>query len=138
MEKAKPSETEKVDEYMNKFQHPLKEVMEKLREFILSIDKTIGEEVKWNAPTFFYTGELKKSDPKVFKRYLIVSNVHRKDYIMLVLPHGADADDNSGFLEGEYTDGRRLLKFHDLKELESKKKQLKKVVKDLLKNIETK
>jgi hypothetical protein len=132
---TKASETTKVDEYMKKFEHPLKDVLEELRKFILSIDKSIGEEIKWNAPTFFYTGEMKPSDPKEYKRYLVVSNVHNKDHIMLVLPHGANADDGSGFLEGTYADGRRLLKFYNMREVDSKKSKLKEVIIKLLNEI---
>ena len=43
-----------------------------LREVILTTDASIGEEIFWNAPTFFYTGEMKPFDPKEYKRYIIV------------------------------------------------------------------
>lgn len=132
---TKASQPDKVDAYMNDFKHPLKEVLEELREVILKTDKSIGEEVKWNAPTFFFTGEMEPSDPKLYKRYLIVSNVHRKDEIMLVLPHGAAVDDGSGFLEGTYSDGRRLLKFRSVEDIKAKKKQLQEVLKNLLKKM---
>ena len=60
----KPSEPEKVDAYMQKLKHPLADVVAALRRIILSTDSEIGEEVKWNAPTFFFSGEMKPSDPK--------------------------------------------------------------------------
>jgi hypothetical protein len=132
---TKKNEPEKVDAYMQKFTHPLKEVMEALRQIILKVDKQIGEEVKWNAPTFFYSGEMEPADPKLYKRYIAVSNVHPKDHIMLVLPHGADVDDGSGFLEGEYKDGRRLLKFHSMEDVKAKQKQLQEVIKALVKSM---
>jgi len=61
---AKPSEPDKVDAYMQGLKHPLADVVEALRRIILSTDREIGEEVKWNAPTFFYAGEMKPFNPK--------------------------------------------------------------------------
>ena len=132
-ENTKASDPEKVDDYIAKLKHPLKKVVEALREVILATDKEIGEEIKWNAPTFFYSGEMKPSDPKKYKRYLIVFNLFKKDCIRLVFPSGARVNDKSGMLEGDYTDGRRLAIFHDLKEVKSKGKTLQAVIKTWLK-----
>jgi hypothetical protein len=126
---TKPSEPEKVDEYIQKLKHPLADVVKALRQIILSTDKEIGEEIKWNAPTFFYAGEMGPSDPKEYKRYLIVFNLHKKDCIRLVFPSGAKVDNGSGLLEGDYADGRRLAIFSSVKDVESKKKALQGVVK---------
>ncbi len=54
---TKPSEPEKVDAYMSRLKHPLAKVVEQLRKIILSTNKEVGEEIKWNAPTFFYAGK---------------------------------------------------------------------------------
>jgi hypothetical protein len=81
---TKSSEREKVDAYMQELMHPLANVAEALRKIILSTDPEIGEEIKWNAPAFFYSGEMKPSDPKNYKRSLAVFNLHRKDCIRLV------------------------------------------------------
>jgi hypothetical protein len=81
---TKPSEPDKVTKYMEALEHPRKDVLEELRKIILSADKEIGEEIKWNGPTFFYAGEMPPSDPKEYKRYLVVSNLFRKDCIRLV------------------------------------------------------
>ena len=53
---TKASEPEKVDAYMGRLKHLLAKVVEDLRQIILSTDKEIGEEIKWNAPTFFTVG----------------------------------------------------------------------------------
>jgi hypothetical protein len=129
---TKPSEPDKVDEYMRKLKHPLAEVVEALRRIILSTDKEIGEEIKWNAPTFFYAGEMKPSNPKEYKRYIVVFNLYRKDCIRLVFPSGARVKDASGFLEGDYADGRRLGMFHGMEDVKSKKKVLQDVIKKWL------
>jgi hypothetical protein len=72
---TKPSEPEKVDAYMAKLKHPLADVVAALRKIILSTEREIGEEIKWDAPAFFYSGEMKPSDPKEYKRYIIVFNL---------------------------------------------------------------
>jgi uncharacterized protein YdhG (YjbR/CyaY superfamily) len=61
---TKASESEKVVGYMSRLKHPLAKVVEDLRQIILSTDEEIGEEIKWNAPTFFYAGKMKPTNPK--------------------------------------------------------------------------
>lgn len=134
---TKSSEPDKVDEYMQRLKHPRVKVIEALRRAILSTDKEIGEEIKWNAPTFFYAGEMKPSDPREYKRYIVVFNLYKKDCIRLVFPSGAKVKDASGLLEGEYADGRRLAMFCDMKDVESKKKALQGVIKEWLTLLET-
>jgi hypothetical protein len=125
---TKPSEPEKVDEYVRQLKHPLVAVVEALRRIILSTDCEIGEEIKWNAPTFFYSGEMKPSNPKEYKRYIVVFNLYQKDCIRLVFPSGAKVKDTSGLLEGDYADGRRLAMFHDLDEVKAKEKALQRAI----------
>ena len=127
---TKPSDTAKVDAYMNGLQHPLKEVLEALRGIILSADAEVGEEIKWNAPTFFYAGEMTQSDPKEYRRYLVVSNLFQKDCIRLVFWQGGRVNDTSGFLEGDYKDGRRLAHFRSMEDVEAKRGKLVRVVRE--------
>ena len=101
MTTTKPSEPEKVDAFIKRLKHPLKDVVVSLRKIILEADSEIGEEIKWNAPTYFYTGEMEQSDPKLYKRYLIVFNLFKKDCIRLVFWGGAKVSDMSGFLQGD-------------------------------------
>jgi hypothetical protein len=129
---TKPSEPQKVDAYLKKLKHPLLDVVEALRQIILGTDPEIGEEIKWNAPTFFYAGEMKPSNPKEYKRYLIVSNLYRKDCIRLVFPSGAKIRDTSGLLEGDYADGRRLALFHNMEDVQAKKQALQRAIKGWL------
>ncbi|NOT76785.1 MAG: DUF1801 domain-containing protein [Cyclobacteriaceae bacterium] len=130
---VKLSEPEKVDQFMKSAVHPLVKVMEALRKIILSTDKEIGEEIKWNAPSFFYTGEMKPFDPKEYKRHIVVFNLHKKDAIRLIFPSGAIVGDKTGLLEGDYADGRRIANFSDLKEVKAKEADLKKVISKWLK-----
>ena len=105
---VKPSNPKVVDEFMNTFSHPLLPVAMAVREAILRADPNIGEEIKWNAPAFFFSGTMQEGNPKEYRRYLVVFNFHRKDCLRLVFWHGDRAADKSGFLQGDYPDGRRL------------------------------
>ena len=129
----KVSEPHKVNAYMQNLQHSLVEVVEVLRQIILSTDKEIGEEIKWNSPTFFYSGEMKPFNPKEYKRYIIVFNLFKKDCVRLVFPSGAKINDTSGLLQGDYADGRRLAIFYSMEDVTSKEKAIKKIIKTWLK-----
>lgn len=96
---TKQSEPEKVDAYMSKLDHPLAEVVANLRRIILSTNSEIGEEIKWNAPTFFYAGKMKPTNPKEYRRHIVVFNLYKKDCIRLVFPSGAKVKDTSKLLE---------------------------------------
>jgi hypothetical protein len=132
---TQPSKPEEVDAYMKNLKHPLADLAEQIRRTILAADSTIGEEIKWNAPAFFYTGPMKPFNPKDYSRHLIVFNFHRKDSIRLVFWHGDRANDKSGFLEGDYPDGRRLAIISNEEELESRKNVLVKAIKAQLKHL---
>ena len=133
---TKSSEPGEVDAYMQGLTHPLANVVEALRKIILSTDREIGEEIKWNAPTFFYSGEMKPFNPKEYKRHLVVFNLFRKDCIRLVFPSGARVNDKSGLLEGDYADGRRLALFHNMEEVISKKAALQSVIRQWLETLD--
>jgi len=130
---TKPSEPEKVDAYIQSMKHPLKDVVIELRKLIRETDKLIGEEIKWNAPTFFYSGPMRPFNPKEYKRYLIVFNLYQQNCIRLVFPSGAKVDDGSGqLLEGSYADGRRLAMFRSLDDVQSKKPLMQLAIKKWL------
>ena len=129
--KTKPTDQEQVTEHIKKLEPSLGEAIEKLRQIILSSNEEIGERIKWNNPSFYYTGEMKDFDPKEYKRDMIVLNLH-KGKIMLVFPSGAKVTDHSGLLEGNYPDGRKTTIFNNLDEILEKQKVLQKVIKDWL------
>ena len=133
--KAKLSEQEQVTEHIQKLEPALAQVVETLRRIILSTDPEIGERIKWNNPSFYYTGEMIEFDPKEYKRDLIVMNLH-KGRIMLVFPSGAKVNDQSGLLEGDYKDGRRIAIFKDLEDVQAKQGALQKIIQDWLKLVE--
>lgn len=132
---VKMSDTEQVTEHIRKLGPELGEVIETIRQIILSTDKEIGERIKWNNPSFYYTGEMKPFDPKEYKREIVVMNLF-KGRIMLVFPSGAKVKDTSGLLEGDYKDGRRIAIFKDLNDVKAKEKSLKKIIRDWLKLVD--
>jgi hypothetical protein len=121
---------------MEALKHPLKDVMAALRKIVLSTDESIGEEVKWNAPTFFFAGEMPPFNPKEYRRYLIVWNLFKKDCIRLVFPSGARIADKTGLLTGEYADGRRLALFSSMDEVKAKKVALQAAIRKWLETLE--
>ena len=134
---TRPSDPAAVDAFMKGLKHPLASLAAALRRAILAADRTIGEEIKWNAPAFFYTGEMPAFDPKEYRRHLVVFNFYRKDCIRLVFWHGDRAKDRTGLLEGSYPDGRRLAHFASAGELKAAKKALVGALKSQLKHLKT-
>ena len=100
--------------------------------------ESIIEGIKWNAPTFFYAGEMGPFNPKEYKRYIVVFNLYKKDFIRLVFPSGANVGDASRLLQGDYADGRRLAMFYDLKDVKDKEKALQGIIKKWLSLLDTK
>lgn len=127
MAKSKLSDKEQIDLHISKLDPEIARCVSYLREFILNTDKEIGERIKWNNPSFYYTGEMKDFDPKEYKRELIVFNLF-KGKIMLVFPSGAKVNDTSGLLTGDYADGRRIVTFEDLEDIKAKEKNLQKII----------
>jgi hypothetical protein len=133
--KPKPTDSEQVSALIKKLDPAIRKTAEYLRQLILKTDKEIGERIKWNNPSFYYTGEMAPFDPKEYKREIIVFNLH-KNRIMLVFPTGAKVNDKSGLLTGDFKDGRRIVIFKDLPDVKSQEKNLRGVVKKWLDLVE--
>jgi Domain of unknown function (DU1801) len=116
-----------VTNFIQKLEPKLAEIIEEIRQTILGTDKIIDEQIKWNSPSFFYSGGMKPFDPKAYKRDLAVLNIRKE--IILVFPTGTSINDTTGILEGAYTDGRRLVYFKDLADVKMKKESLQQVIK---------
>jgi len=131
----KLTDKEQVTEHIQKLDPAFGKIIEAIRQIILSTDKEIGERIKWNNPSFYYTGEMKPFDPKEYKREIVVFNLY-KGRILLVFPSGAKIKDESGLLQGDYKDGRRITILKDLKDVKSKEKTLQNVIKKWLKLVD--
>lgn len=124
----KPTDSEQVTAHIQKLNPEIADVVDHIRQIILDVDTQIGERIKWNNPSFYYTGEMKPFDPKEYKREIAVFNLF-KERIMLVFPSGAKINDTSGLLQGDYKDGRRIATFSNLEDVISKKEVLKNSIK---------
>jgi hypothetical protein len=60
----------------------------------------------------------------------------RKEKILCVLPTGISIKQNTAILEGDYTDGRRMITFKDLDDIKAKEQQFKDAIKEWLSLIE--
>ena len=105
---------------MTGLRHPLKAEMEAVRLIIKNADKRISERIKWKAPSYYY-----KEDMVTFNGWA-TKNVH------LVFHHPAIVKIKSDLLEGDYKD-RRMMYFTDMADVKKKRKELEKIVKELVK-----
>lgn len=134
MANTKLSNTELVTGFIKKLDEPTKEIVETLRQIILSTDAEIAEEIKWNAPSFYYTGQMKPFDPKEYRRHIIVMNLHKR--LLLVFPSGAKIDNTSGLLTGDYKDGRRLVEIKTIEDVKEITPALQAAIRDWLSKVE--
>lgn len=122
MKKVDPTagNTEQVDEFMEKLDHPFKAEVQLIRQIIKNLNQDIIEQIKWNAPSFSYKGE-----------YLVTFNLWEKRKIHLVFHNPMISGVKSKLLEGNY-ENRRMAYFADKKDIEEKRAALENVLKDLI------
>ena len=53
-----------VDAWLARYDNPMKDVVQRIREIVLGADARVDECVKWQAPTFTYRGNLASFYPK--------------------------------------------------------------------------
>jgi hypothetical protein len=133
---TKPSLPDEVDAYIAALKHPLVKVVRLTRETVLSASPSIGEEIKWNAPSFFFKGKMAPSDPKLYLRYLVNFNLFRKDCLRLIFLRAGEIPDPAGLLQGDYKDGRRLVLFSSMDEVKANAAALKRILRAQLEQIE--
>lgn len=92
----KVKSTQSVDELLAGLDHPLRMDIEELRTLVLSTSDSIGEEVKWNSPSF-YTGE-----------HFATMRLHGKVPLQLILHLGAK---KAALPSGAIQDPDRLLQW---------------------------
>ncbi len=135
MAKSKLSDQEQVAAHIAQLEPALGNIVETIRQIILNTDPEIGERIKWNNPSFYYTGEMQDFDPKEYKREIAVFNLF-KGRIMLVFPSGAKLNDSSGLLGGDFKDDRKTAIFNDLEDVNAKKEALQQVIRTWLGMVE--
>lgn len=120
-------DTAAVTAHIRQLEPQLARIVDAIRQIILSTHKDIGERIKWNNPSFYYTGKMKPFDPKEYKREIAVFNLF-KGRIMLVWPSGAKVQDSTGLLQGSYNDGRRTIIFKDMNDVKNNTAALKEIL----------
>ena len=107
----------KVDQWFESYNNPLKDLVNQVREIILATDERITEDIKWQAPTFIYKGNIASFFPK------------SKKNVSLMFHKGAAIDNPDGLLEGE---GKisRVARFYDAQDIEKKKTALETIIKN--------
>jgi hypothetical protein len=108
--------------------HPLIDGVEVLRHLIKSSSSLVGEQVKWNSLSYFIKAELKPFNAKEYKSDIVVINLVKPAYILLVFPTGSLIDDVTGLLEGDFPDTRKVIKFSSLEEINLKADNLQLVI----------
>ena len=124
---SKISGPEQVAEYFAALDHPLKGVLLRVREAILSADGDLTEHIKWKAPSFCHSGDDR-----------VTFNLYRDGSLLLIFHRGAKVkdvkgnrrliDDPTGLLEW-LADDRASLKIKDADDLDAKKDAIQTLVK---------
>ncbi|MGV3589627.1 MAG: DUF1801 domain-containing protein [Adhaeribacter sp.] len=128
-------DSSKVTEHINSIDPHYKETIEFLRKVFLNADSEIAEHVKWNAPSFYYCGNMKEFDAKEYKRDLAVINLHRGK-ILIVFPTGNKIDKQIGLKGKDYPDGRKIVEIKNLEDAKNKTTLLTDGIKNWLSQIE--
>lgn len=110
-----------VDAWLERYENPQRELVAKIREFILAIDPAVTEAIKWQAPTFMNQGNIASFFPKAKKN------------VTLMFHQGASVADSGGLLEGE-GDVSRVARFIDDADFEAKKPALQAVIEDWIRD----
>jgi hypothetical protein len=104
-----------VDEWMARYDNPMKPVVEAVRQAILAADDRVAECVKWQAPTFTYKGNIASFFPK------------SKAHASLMFHKGAEIEGDFPNLEGDGKEARTM-KFTDLDDLAAKSAELQSII----------
>ncbi len=103
-----------VDTWFEGFDHPLKDVMLRVREVILEDDR-IAEAIKWKSPTFMYDGNMASFNPRT------------KSHVSLMFHTGASIPGDHSRLEGG-GDTARYMRFASVADVESAGDQVRSIV----------
>ena len=104
-----------VDAWFERYDNPLKELVQNVRDVILGTDERVSEVIKWQAPTFVYKGNIASFFPK------------SKQHVTLMFHQGAAIEDPYGLLEGDGATSRSA-KFTDAADLAVKRTALQAII----------
>lgn len=104
-----------VDAWFARYDNPMKEVVQRVREIVLDTDPRVDECIKWQAPTFTYKGNIASFYPK------------SRQHASLMFHQGAKIPGSYPRLEGS-GDTSRVIKVADLDEAEAARAELESIV----------
>ena len=122
----KMSRADSVKDFLKNLKHPQKKEIEEIRKIILSSNKSLTEQIKWNAPSFCFNCDDR-----------ITFNLTGKGVVRLIFHCGARVKDNkaktrlfedkTGLLKWASND-RAIATFTDMSDVMKKKEDLISVV----------
>jgi uncharacterized protein YdhG (YjbR/CyaY superfamily) len=104
-----------VDAWFERYENPMKPVVERIRSIVLAADPRIDECIKWQAPTFIYRGNLASFFPK------------SKQHASLMFHSGAQIPGQHPRLEGAGGTGR-VMKIGSVADAVSAKRDIERIV----------
>lgn len=104
-----------VDAWLERYDNPMKEAVQRTREILLGADPRIDETIKWSTPTFTYKGNVVSFQPRA------------KQFVSLLFHTGASIPGDHPLLEGG-GDTARYARLDDVAAVERAKPQLEAVV----------
>ncbi len=104
-----------VDAWFERYDNPMKDVVQRIREIVLDADPRVDECVKWQAPTFTYKGNIASFYPK------------SRQHASLMFHVGAQIPGTYPRLEGT-GDTSRVMKVADVGEAEAARAELESIV----------
>lgn len=117
--RSKLTDADQVIRYMDALDHPLKKEVETIRMIIKKSNPRLNERIKWNAPSYYYIEDIVTFGPV------------KPDQVLLVFHHPFIVKITSTLLEGDYKD-RRLVYFGNMKTIRSNKKELERIINELI------
>jgi len=114
---------EQVNAYMSNLKPEVKSEIEAVRKIIKNVSPKLNERIKWNAPSYYYLQDILAFGP------------YKKEKILLVFHHPYVVKIKSPLLEGDYKD-RRLVYFKNKTEAGKNKKELSRIINEIIKMID--
>jgi hypothetical protein len=105
-----------VDAWFERYEHPMKDAMLRVRDIVLAADERMDECIKWQSPTFTFAGNLASFNPRT------------KNHVSLMFHTGAAIPGDHPRLEGG-GDTARYMRITDLADAEAVRGDLEAIVK---------
>ena len=100
-----------VEAWFKDLDHPLKDVMLRVRSIVLGVDDRVEEAIKWKSPTFMFRGNIASIGPRTKKQ------------VNLMFHQGAKLPGKHPLLEGG-AGTVRFMRFDDAEDVTKKRKAL--------------